>query len=118
MDWMHGIYEGLAKNIVDFTQTFLRKWDLLTAVNDAVKNVNRRTSHPAFKLKNLTNGFSDLGKIDSTLMPGVIVQLRIVLGNEPPGHTFPAGKPGRRKKNTHNNATVGLTKKNCRVFKE
>ena len=123
MDWMHGIYEGLAKNIVDFTQAFLRKWDLLTAVNDAVKNVNRRTSHPAFKLKNLTNGFSDLGKIDSTLMPGVIVQLRIVLGNEPPGHTFPVGKKGRKKKNTKidntkndGDAPVGLTVKKLRWF--
>jgi hypothetical protein len=117
MDWMHGIYEGLAKNIVDFTQAFLQKWDLLTKVNDAVKNVNRRTSHPAFKLKNLTNGFSDLGKIDSTLMPGVILQLRIVLGNEPPGHTFPVGKKGRKKKtNKKDDTPVGLTRKKLQGF--
>jgi len=49
-------------------------------------------------------------------MPGVIVQLRIVLGNEPPGHTFPAGNSGRTKKNTHNDATVGLTKKKTAGF--
>jgi len=91
MDWLHGMNEGLGKHLIKFLCTLMRKWKILTPVDASLKKLNRKTSHPQFHFKNLNKGLSNLDKIDALHVPGVLMQISIVLGHKPPGHTFSTG---------------------------
>ena len=89
-DWMHAMLGGLGKSLIKFIATKLRGWKLQTTVNEAMRKLNRRTSHPLINMKYLPEGIGGDDKIDSTQVPGILIQIAIVLGDCPPGYTFPS----------------------------
>jgi hypothetical protein len=88
VDSMHGMLQGRGKSLVNFICANLRTWKLQTHVNQFMCSLNRRTSHPSFFFKFLTEGANGLDLQDATAIPGIIVQLAVALGDCPPGHTF------------------------------
>lgn len=84
VDWMHAMLEGLGKKLIECVASVLKKRNQLTPVNKKIRELCKRTSFPGLVLKLLSNGIDSLGKVDATHIEGIVVQLGVALGNEPP----------------------------------
>jgi hypothetical protein len=117
-DFMHAFLGGIGKNLIEFIIKFLKQWNLLTPINIALMKMNKKTSDKNLKLKTISKGIENLGIIDSTLVPGVLTQLSVALGNIPPTHKFISGRPAtktsKKGKNKKEERIQGLTKARLR----
>ena len=83
--------QGLGKSLINFIATKLRGWKIQTAVNESVRTLNTRSSYPLMTLKYLPEGITALDLQDASEIPGILIQIAVVLGNQPPGYRFPKG---------------------------
>jgi hypothetical protein len=70
VDWMHGMLQGLGKDLMSFTGSVLKKAGVLNEVNNIVKQLNRRTSVPTLTMKKLSSGITSTSLLDATDVPG------------------------------------------------
>jgi len=83
IDWMNAMLEGLGKKPIECIASVLKKQNQLTPVNKKIREMCKRTSCPGLLLKLISKGIDSLGKVDAHI-EGILVQIGVALGNEPP----------------------------------
>ena len=72
---------GNGKHLIRFIAAKLKNLKLLNSVNDKIKQLHRRTSVPSIDLKKLKTGISSLSLVDASDIPGILIQIAIVVGD-------------------------------------
>ena len=72
---------GNGKHLIRFIAAKLKNLKQLNSVNDKIKQLHRRTSVPPIDLKKLKTGISTLSLVDASDIPGILIQISIVVGD-------------------------------------